>query len=353
MKATDILAESSRKQSQPGEPVPFETVSMLGKSKIPAILHNFMLYDRPYMRQGGEPESGQTAAYMTLLFITVGVFVLQQLLNVLFPGQLPYRTNSFFTNWFALSGEHFRQLKAWTPLSYTFLHSTNGIMHILGNMLGLFFLGRILEPLIGRAQFLVLYFGGALLGAFAYLVFHYNDSFPVVGASASVCALLAFFCKLRPEQPITLLIFFILPITLKPIWVFWITLGISVAGVLGGELPALLGNGPATTNIAHSAHLGGLLCGILFYHFIYLGNGLEFLKRFNKTSASASAEPPSWFKRRPKSTRKLNYSVNRDNRDDLQAEVDRILDKINLSGFGSLSEKEKATLDRAKEILRQ
>ena len=188
MKATDILAESSRKQRQPGEPVPFETVSMLGKSTIPAILHNFMLYDRPYMRQGGEPESGQTTAYMTLLFITVGVFVLQQLLNVLFPGQLPYRTNSFFTDWFALSGEHFRQLKAWTPLSYTFLHSTNGIMHILGNMLGLFFLGRILEPLIGRAQFLVLYFGGALLGAFAYLVFHYNDSFPVVGASASVCA---------------------------------------------------------------------------------------------------------------------------------------------------------------------
>jgi membrane associated rhomboid family serine protease len=326
---------------------------MLGKQGILAIFYNFMLYDRPYMRQGGDPESGQTAAYMTLLFVTVGVFVLQQLLNVLFPGQLPYRTNSFFTEWFALSGEHFRNLKVWTTLSYTFLHSTSGFMHILGNMLGLFFLGRILEPLIGRAQFLALYFGGTLFGAFAYLAFHYNDGFPVVGASASILALLAFFCKLRPEQPITLLLFFVIPITLKPKWVFWITLGVSVAGVLGGELPALLGNGPATTNIAHSAHLGGLLWGVLFFRYIYEGNGFAFLKRFRGTSVSTPAEPPSWFKRRPNSTRKLNYSVNRDNRDELQAEVDRILDKINLSGFGSLSEEEKNTLDRAKEILRQ
>ena len=45
--------------------------------------------------------------------------------------------------------------------------------------------------------------------------------------------------------------------------------------------------------------------------------------------------------------------MNRKNRDDLQAEVDRILDKINLSGFGSLTEEEKNTLDRAKEILRK
>jgi membrane associated rhomboid family serine protease len=305
------------------------------------------------MRQGNEPESGQSSAYMTLLFATVGVFVLQQLLNVLFPGQLPNRTNGFLTEWFALSGEHFRQLKVWTPLSYTFLHSTNGLMHILGNMLGLFFLGRIIEPLVGRSQFLALYFGGTLLGAVAYLAFHYNDGFPVVGASASVFALLAFFCRLRPEQPITLLLFFVLPITLKPKWVFWIALGITVSGILGGELPSLLGTGPITTNIAHSAHLGGFLCGVLFYQYIHQGNGLAFFKRFSKGPARASAEPPSWFKRRNKSTKNLNYSVNRKSNNALQAEVDRILDKINVSGFGSLTKDEKDTLDRAKDILSQ
>ncbi|MGB0343871.1 MAG: rhomboid family intramembrane serine protease [Coraliomargarita sp.] len=312
-----------------------------------------MLYDRPYMREGDEPESSQATAYMTLLFVTVGVFVLQQLLNVLFPGELPYRTNRFLTDWFALSGEHFRQLKAWTPVTYAFLHSTSGLLHILGNMLGLFFLGRVLEPLLGRNRFLLLYFGGTLLGALLYLVFHYNDAFPVVGASASIFALLAFFCRLRPEQPITLLLFFVLPVTLKPKWVLWITLGVTLSGILGGELPGLLGNGPITTNIAHSAHLGGLIAGLLFHQFVHEGNGLEFLQRFQKSPAKADAEPPAWFKRRPKAARKLNYSVNRKNRDDLQAEVDRILDKINLSGFGSLTEEEKNTLDRAKEILRK
>lgn len=326
---------------------------MLGKKGNPANLNNSMLYDRPYMRQGGEPETSQTSAYMTLLMATVGIFVLQQLFNVFFPGQLPYRNNSFFSDWFALSGGHFRELKVWTPLTYTFLHSTSGLMHILGNMLGLFFLGRILEPLIGQTRFLALYFGGTLFGALLYLLFHYNDSFPVVGASASIFALLAFFCRLRPEQPITLLLFFVLPVTLKPKWVLWISLGISMLGILGGELPGLLGNGPATTNIAHSAHLGGLLAGILFHRFFHEGNGLEFIQRFQKAKSSANAEPPAWFIRRPKGARKLNYSVNRKNRDELQAEVDRILDKINVSGFGSLSDEEKSTLDRAKEILRK
>lgn len=312
-----------------------------------------MLYDRPYMRQGGEPESNQASAYIILLFATVGVFILQQLFNVFFPGQLPYRNNSFLTDWFALSGQHFRELKAWTPLTYTFLHSTSGLMHILGNMLGLFFLGRVLEPLIGQTRFLVLYFSGTLFGALLYLVFHYNDASPVVGASASVFALLAFFCRLRPEQPITLLLFFVLPVTLKPKWVLWISFGISAMGILGGELPNLLGNGPVGSNIAHSAHLGGLLAGILFHRFFHEGSGLDFLKRFRGSSGNANAEPPAWFKRRPKSASKLTYSVNRKNREDLQAEVDRILDKINLSGFGALTDEEKSTLDRAKEILRK
>ena len=312
-----------------------------------------MLYDRPYMRQTNEGSGNQSSAYINLIFFTVGVFVLQQLLNVLFPGQLPYRSNRFLTEWFALSGEHLRNFKLWTPLTYTFLHSTSGLMHILGNMLGLFFLGRMLEPILGRTQFLILYFGGTLLGAVFYLAFHYNDAFPVVGASASVFALLGFFCKLRPEQPITLLLFFVLPVTLKPKWVFWIALGISISGILGGELPNLLGNGPFTSDIAHSAHLGGLIAGVLYFRFFHEGDGLAFLKRFQNTSTRADAEPPAWFKRRSKTAKKLTYSVNRKNRDDLQTEVNRILDKINLTGFGSISEEEKATLDRAKEILRK
>ena len=67
-----------------------QAVSNLGKRLIWLCFALFMLYDRPYMRHSHEPESTPASAYMILLCITVGVFVLQQLLNVFFPGNSPY-----------------------------------------------------------------------------------------------------------------------------------------------------------------------------------------------------------------------------------------------------------------------
>lgn len=275
----------------------------------------------------------------TLIVITVAVFVLQQVMNVFFPG-LGGRENRFMSDWFALSGQNFRELKVWTALSYGFLHSTAGFFHIFGNMLGLFFIGRIIEPLIGRERFLGLYLGGTLIGGITYLFFHFSGSGPVVGASAAVMGILALFCLLYPERPITLLLFFILPITVKPKWVFWGSLAISMGGVLFYELPG-------QSHIAHSAHLGGMLAGI--FYFRYMHNRQN--PFFASSTARTSVEPPAWFKRRKKTGPLISYKVNRSNRIELQKEVDRILDKINATGFGSLSEGEKRTLDRAKDIL--
>ena len=141
----------------------------------------------------------------------------------------------FMSECFALSGRSFRELKVWTVISYSFLHSTAGFFHIFGNMIGLFFIGRIIEPLIGEERFLGLYLGGALVGGLVYLFFHFGDSNPVIGASAAVMTILTLFCLLYPERPITLLLFFILPITVKP--KCWGSLVISTAGVLLYELP--------------------------------------------------------------------------------------------------------------------
>jgi len=299
------------------------------------------------MRQapGGEPEYAKTSIVTILLVITIAVFVLQQVLNVFFPA--PHgRGNSFLWEWFALSGENFRGLKVWTVFSYGFLHSTQTIFHILGNMLGLFFIGRILEPMLGRQQFLLLYLGSMLVGGVVYLAFHLGGFQYVVGASAAVFGILTLFCFLRPEQPITLLLFFVLPITVKPKWVFRVSLGITVAGLLFYELP-----GASGSVVAHSAHLGGMISGVLYYRFVYLRGGGFFSR---PDAARASVELPDWFKRRkrPPTSQKINYTVNRSSRDELQNEVDRILDKINATGFGSLSDSEKQTLDHAKDILR-
>jgi membrane associated rhomboid family serine protease len=299
-----------------------------------------MLYDRPYMRQSPEESAPQKASMVTtLIVVTVAVFVLQQVMNVFFPG-FGGRDNRFLSDWFALSGEHFRELKVWTILSYGLLHSTAGFLHIAGNMLGLYFIGRMVEPLIGRGQFLWLYIGGTFFGGITYLLFHFSGAGLVVGASASVMAILAFFCLLYPERPITLLIFFILPVTMKPKWIFWGSLAISAGGILFYELP---GN----SAVAHSAHLGGLLTGIAYYRYVYLRSG----SFFSASQSQASVEPPEWFKRKQKTAPTISYQVNRSNRDELQKEVDRILDKINASGFGSLDDGEKQTLDRARDIL--
>jgi len=311
--------------------------------------HSFiMLYDRPYMRQdpGYQSESPQASVVTRLLVITIGVYVLQQVMNVFFPGPRGSE-NPFFWKWLALNGAGFTDLKVWTVLSYGFLHSTVNLFHIAGNMLGLFFIGRILEPMLGGQRFLLLYLSSIVIGGMAYLAFHLNGLQYVVGASAGVFGLLTLFCLLHPERPITLLLFFILPLTMKPKWVLRIGLGLSLAGLLFYELP-----GAAGSYMAHSAHLGGMLTGFLYYRCFYMRAGMPFQRG---DAAQTSVELPQWFtdRKRRAAAKRVSYTVNRSqSRDEMQREVDRILDKINASGFGSLNEREKQTLDHAKDILR-
>lgn len=304
-----------------------------------------MIYDRPYMRDTSDFTSKNTSMVTLLLVSTIAVFVLQQLLSVFFPGS-GGRENYFLVNWFALNSTNFKELKVWTVFTYSFLHSTQGILHILGNMLGLFFIGRIIEPIIGRRDLLALYFGGALIGGLVFLGVHLNDTIIVVGASASVLALVSFFCLIKPEEPITLLLFFILPITIKPKWLFRGLLGYSIFGVVFYEL---LGLGQSIIPVAHSAHLGGIFAGMAYYRFAHRRSG----SLFQSEGSKPTIELPAWFKRKQQIEPQISYKVNRTRRDDLQKEVDRILDKINDSGFGSLDASEKATLDQARDLLRK
>jgi membrane associated rhomboid family serine protease len=298
------------------------------------------------MREPSGPVAPQSSIVMTLLIATVAVFVLQNVLNVFFPAF--NGRNTFLNEWFALSGQSFRELKVWTLFSYNFLHSPQHLIHILGNMLMLFFVGKVVEPLIGSTRFLLLYIGGGLLGGFIYLLFHYHNGSPVIGASAAVSGIIAFACLVYAERPLRLYLFFVLPITVKPKWIFWGLLGLSVFGVISHELPALKNPQTGQIIVAHSTHLGGMLAGILFFRFVY--------SNANRSSRSTSARPgielPEWFKRKEKVEPHVSYRVNRSSRDELQAEVDRILDKINSSptGFGSLSNDEKKTLEQATDI---
>ena len=301
-----------------------------------------MLYDRSYMRSREEKTSPvkRASAVTILLVVTIGIFVLEQVVNVSFPGP-GGEGNFIIREWLALSAENFKELKVWTVLSYAFLHSSNSIWHILGNMLGLFFIGRVVESITGKRSLFILYLSGAVIGGLAFLLFHLNDFRSVVGASAAVSALLAFFCLHFPERQVTLLLFFVIPLNVKPKWIFWGFLGISTYLLLTSELQGV-------NSVAHSAHLGGFLTGVVYYRYIY--NRQTFS---GGTFGQAKIEVPKWFKRRKRVESQISYQVNRptQNRNELQREVDRILDKINISGFGSLNDIEKETLERAKKLL--
>jgi len=298
-----------------------------------------MLYDRSYMRSQETSPIERTHAVTILLVATIGFFVLQKIITVSFPNADGER---FLIDWFKLNSDNFRELKVWTVITYAFLHDSNSIWHIISNMLGLFFIGRAVEASIGKKQFFIVYFCSAVIGGLIYIFFHLDDSISVVGASAAVMGLLAFFCMSFPERPITFLLFFVIPFTVKPKWVFWAFLGISTYLLITSEMQGL-------NSVAHSAHLGGFLTGVIYYRYIYNRQTIS-----GGILGQPSIELPKWFKRRKK-TQKLSYQVNRSSQsqDELQKEINRILDKINASGFSSLENSEKETLNKAKEFLRR
>ena len=291
-----------------------------------------MIYDRPYMKSASKPFFQRDSIVMKLIALNVGIFVIQELSFVLF------NQPNLFADIFALNSTQFLQGQFWTLLSYSFLHSS-GLAHIFGNMLGLYFIGRAIEPLIGSRQLLYLYFASVLAGALFFLSLNYASVGYLIGASAAVSGLLAFYCLERPEEKITLLLFFVLPISIKPKWLLKIYFGVTLFLLLTAELTN-------QTNIAHSAHLGGLLTGFLYYRFFYR-SGNSFLSEFNEPTI----ELPNWFKRQRKSKTSFSYSVNASTEDRrLKDEMNRILDKINAQGFQSLTDEERTVLNKASQL---
>ncbi|HSH95727.1 MAG TPA: rhomboid family intramembrane serine protease, partial [Roseimicrobium sp.] len=105
-----------------------------------------------------------------------------------------------------LSPHSFRQGFAWTLLSYGLLHDPDQFLHIIGNLLALYFLGRELIPYVGSKRFVGICVGSVFLGALTWLGCNWTHGGTLVGASAAVCGLLVVFACINPNQPITLLL---------------------------------------------------------------------------------------------------------------------------------------------------
>ena len=226
--------------------------------------------------------------------------------------------------------------RAWTPLTYMFLHE--GFLHVFFNMFTLFWFGRIFLMYFSGKQLTGLYILGGLLAAVfyvsAYNLFpYYTQSVHqsiLLGASGSIMAILVATAFRAPDMELQVL--FLGNIKLKYIAVFFILT--SLFGITsdngGGEL----------------AHLGGALAGYIF--FVSLRQGKDLTKGVSRLlDALSNLFGPRKLKvkqnpyRRSPSMSDAEYNINKARK---MAEIDRILDKIKTSGYESLSVEEKKRL---------
>lgn len=289
------------------------------------------------------PFREETPYLWWILGVTFGFYVLQQLMQVWLGQPVLLR------DWLALGGPQLRSFKVWTPFTYSLLHS--GFWHLIFNLLILFFSGRVLLSVMGHKGILNCYLMAVVAGGLFWIPFNLQGNV-LIGASAGALGLLTLFCCLRPNEPIHLLLFLVLPVTVLPKWIFWFILGFNGLGFLFSELPGFLGRDPGnfSSYTAYSAHLGGIFAGWFYARLM-----LSVRSSRGSFSGGVNIEPPVWLKRKSQSpkTGKSRFKLNMSSKKELSAEVDRILDKINDQGFGALSPEERETLDKARDLLKR
>lgn len=292
------------------------------------------LGDRDYMRDPGDIFRGRPRAprsiTVTLLIINVVVFFLQ----AVFYGYPPDFTRGVPL---ALRVDQLLHGYIWQLVTYQFLHG--GFLHLLLNCWALFVFGREVEATIGRKPFLALYLlsgvVGGLLQVFYTLPWPSHFGIPTVGASAGVFGLVAAFAALFPNRTLTILLFFVIPVSIRAKNLLFISGLIAIFGILfpGGS-------------VAHAAHLGGMLVGM--FGVTRIGGWLARLPRRSggpkkrRFIEVMPGKPASWRKKNAIDVEDLSSD------DFLTREVDPILEKISAHGIHSLTERERKILEEAR-----
>lgn len=225
------------------------------------------------------------------------------------------------------TGKAFVEFQVWRFLTFQFLHANS--THLLLNMLGLWFVGWIVEEYLGRRRYLAFYLTCGIFGAITYLVLNYignllktsgiapglmdsvpallfDDIYtPLVGASAGVFGILMAAAYIMPTAIVD--VFFIIPMKMRT--AVYLFLGFAAINLFRG------GNNAG----GDAAHVGGAIAGYYFIrHMHLLRDFFDFVGAPRERS-----------------------------RTEITAEVDRILDKVRREGIASLSDAERTTLQRS------
>ncbi len=286
-----------------------------------------MLSDRNYM--GRTPFGSRCPVTVAILWANAAFFILQKILKLAaFPIE-----DTLFLSWEGLSKGYLFQL-----ISYQFLHAHG--WHLFINVLCLYFVGREIERMLDRKEYLCLYFFSGIVGGLVQVGLAQILGRPdvsTVGASAASFGLLAAFAVMFARRPITFLLFFILPVTLPGKTFFWIAFVLSLYGVIFQE----------GSHMAYAAHLGGLCAGAGFVKF-YLETGRRVqLSGFVPFLSPRKRPAPRFAKSRTVVVRTVVESKPR-SVDFISQEIDPILDKISEHGIHSLTEREREILESAR-----
>jgi membrane associated rhomboid family serine protease len=316
------------------------------------------IYDREYYRKEGPSYLGSLIpsglVCKWLIGINIVVFVAQLttrephvdpraiLENVQYPQELFERLRKSYlgpvTNSLVLDTAKVAEGQVWRLLTYAFLHSPDVFLHIVFNMLFLWWFGSELETMYGSREFLSFYLVAAVFGGLAFQLQALVQGHPMLslGASGAVTAIMVLYAFHFPHSLI--LVFFVLPV---PIWLFVLfQVAQDAFNLMGGS----------HTGVAVAVHLGGAAFAAVYY-----------LQHWRLLRFWPSVQ--SWRRERSRPRLRVyrpqdepvSVGVTKGSEIDehLDAKLDAVLEKLSRHGRDSLTESEKEILQRASEIYKK
>ena len=271
------------------------------------------IHDREYYQedQGGFLQPRQSGGGMS---ITVRLIILNA---VIYFGGIFLDDKGLPAQWLGVSENTLTNPLYWYQfLTYGFVHDPTSAMHLLFNMIGLWFFGAPVENRLGRREFLFFYLIAVIFGGLVAGIRHSLMEGPttVIGASGAITGVILLFAIFYPRAKVLLM--FIIPM---PAWVLGILLiAQNVFGQISGG-----------DNIAYDVHLAGAAIAAVYYF-----GGLNFSRFFDRFSSNRVRRGPKLRVHRPKTDGKV------------AAEADRILEKLHRDGLESLTAKEKRMLEK-------
>jgi membrane associated rhomboid family serine protease len=210
--------------------------------------------------------------------------------------------------------------RPWTIITYMFLHVQ--LMHILFNMLWLYWMGKLFAEYMGEKRLVYTYLLGGIAGGLLFILIYgvaFPANFDLLGASAGIMAVIVAVAGLIPEYEVHLLFFGAIRLKYLALIIFLLTSVVDFSVNSGGKV----------------SHIGGALYGLLFIWQYRKGTDIS-----GKTGDLVSSIG-NVFKSKGARKGRLTYSRGGRSVPDKQKRIDDILDKISRSGYESLSKEEK------------